>query len=1419
MAAQIRLGLDVGTVSIKLLVLDSNDGGASPKLALARPSRGHPLQVGIELLKEAADTLGVRTPARLGVTGAAAPSLAKALGRSPRPLNEVVAAAAAVGILAPKARSIIDLGGQFSKWILVDTAEEELLARVEDFALNGLCAAGSGAFLEQQATRLKTPLAELGSLARGAERGATIAGRCSVFAKSDMIHLQQKGTPLDEIAYGLCLALARTFAATVLEGRDVEPPVALIGGGASNPGLIRALSDILGLSEEDLLVPENHIHACAWGAAIAAETAEAVILEDLLAEGAAGSLSSFKAIPSSSAHPKLPASSSISGDAQPVTATSPRAGPLRAHLGIDVGSVSTNVVLLSPELELLEEVYVATRGRPVEALDEALGLIEQRRLEDSRPLEVLSVGATGSGRHLADRLVGADLVKNEITAQLVSAAHYVPDVDTVFEIGGQDSKFIDARGGRLHDFEMNKVCAAGTGSFLEEQAERLGVRIEGEFSRLALRGEAPVDLGSRCTVFMDTELCRAMALDAPVEDLCAGLAYSVARNYLEKVVDGREIGPKVVFQGGTSANESVVSAFRQILGRPVLVHPHGRVSGAIGAALLAAEAVEDQLSSADAREDVGSPRFRGFHSCRAHEIKSFECSKCSNRCQVNRVKIGDRRAHFGDVCERYASRDHGPAKGSEATGERPFPELFAARAALLEEHLPPPPPGRPGAPRVGLVRASLSLENLPFWAHLLHELGIEPVVAPGSAGSKGTKGRVLPAEVCLPLKLANAQIHHLLHEVGVERVLLPAVFGLEQRQDGDRQNTCLYAQHLADMARLAHGERVLTPQLGISQASGEQREGIREVAKALGVSARKVRQAWGRAAERQKAFVRARRQLGAAALDALSTDTVVVLGKPYNLHDPLANLDLARHLDRVGLPAIPMDLLPLDEEPLSAEWYMLAWQLNRDQVRALQIAAKHPRLFPLHVSSYGCGPDAFAVKHLERAWGERPLLLLEFDEHRGEAGLVTRLEAFADEIASHGRHGSSTEPPRRPEPRDNLNLPRDARCVIPYTSAHVFAYSGALLGSGYETRILEPPDAETLRLGEKVASGRECHPYSIIAGDLAKLIEKDDCKPGDRFFLLSTRLPCLLGQYGDGFRRLIEDSGEERIKVFDQHPGEASTMFGPRGMVSLYEGLTIIDYLIVAGSLLRPREVSPGSIDRALDECFAMVERRGAESTSARGCLVHCLDRLSQVRLSPPRPRPLVGVTGDLYTRINAAGNASLFNRLEEMGCTVWPSPFFAASTDFELPQNAQRHWDRGSPKRALQDKAIATLLRTRSARLASALDDELRERCVEPAQSILQGYAVRYVGPNANHLVRGLVAKMVDFARRGADGVISAIGLGCMVGVTASAAIPEIRDDHDGLPIVSIPYGGVEGPAQRIQLETFVHQVKQRFERMQNRR
>jgi len=467
-----RLGIDVGSVQVKV-VFSGADGEISHRYV--QPSQGRPVEAVLACVRGLCEAHGGGVRVAIGVTGSGGDLLA---GEGSTQVNEVMASAAGVRALRPDAATVIEVGGQLSKWIRLGAPGEDL---VLDFATNGACAAGSGAFVEQQAGRLGLDAAALGTLAAGASRAATVAGRCSVFAKSDMIHLQQKGTPTDEIALGLCFAMARTFLATVATGVRLEPPVVMVGGGAASQGLVRAFQQIAKLEPPALLALEHPVLACAHGAALQANPSNVMTLrdfedtlvarlEDVVRRRAQrATLEPLPALPPALALEEAPAAPE---------------GDLEVYLGIDVGSVSTNIVVLSPTFEMLHGEYLATRGRPSDVLMEGMQAV-RTRFGDR--LRVLGVGTTGSGRHLAAAMLGADVVHNEITAQMVSSVQFVPDADTIFEIGGQDSKFISIRDGHLADFEMNKICSAGTGSFLEEQASRLGPDPEAQ-RMLAERG-------------------------------------------------------------------------------------------------------------------------------------------------------------------------------------------------------------------------------------------------------------------------------------------------------------------------------------------------------------------------------------------------------------------------------------------------------------------------------------------------------------------------------------------------------------------------------------------------------------------------------------------------------------------------------------------------------------------------------------------------------------------------------------------------------------------------------------------------------------------------------------------------------------------------------------------------------------------
>ncbi|MCR4391837.1 MAG: acyl-CoA dehydratase activase [Candidatus Acetothermia bacterium] len=568
------VGIDIGSLTVKVALVDE---GGTVRWEAYQPAHGDPLHTTLSILER---LFREHDPSQLrgvGVTGSGGRLLGEIL--SVQYVNELVAQTRAVQVYHPEVRTVIEIGGQDSKLLILDHQDGRPV--LVDFSLNTQCAAGTGSFLEQQAARLGLAIEEFAALAVQAQDPPYIAGRCAVFAKSDIVHLQQVGTPLPEVLGGLCLALARNFLSDVGRGREFRRPILFQGGLSKNQGMVRAFEAVLGLRAGELIVPRHQVLMAAIGAALMAgerdgqpfrweeERSRLVRAMEEQRRGGPGG------------HVRL-TGATLTAPTGPCTA-----GATAGYLGIDVGSVSTKAVAIDEEGQLVAKVYLRTRADPLGAARDCL---RQLRGDLSGAFRVRGVGVTGSGRELVGRYVRADVVKNEITAQARAAAFIDPEVDTIFEIGGQDSKFIRLEDGVVVDFSLNKACAAGTGSFLEEQAARLGLSIA-DLIELALAAPEPTRLGERCTVFMESDLIHHQQRGRTKMDLAAGLAYSVAINYLNRVVGDRPIGKRILFQGGVAGNRAVVAALENLVGRPVRVPPHFEVTGALGAALIAKEAL------------------------------------------------------------------------------------------------------------------------------------------------------------------------------------------------------------------------------------------------------------------------------------------------------------------------------------------------------------------------------------------------------------------------------------------------------------------------------------------------------------------------------------------------------------------------------------------------------------------------------------------------------------------------------------------------------------------------------------------------------------------------------------------------------------------------------------------------------------
>ena len=1005
----IIIGLDIGAVSLKLAAVGTPDDHQTLQ-SLARESRGffscpfppgsgldrrplllsrsrrtegNPCQSVNLLLKDFHASVPHEQVCGMRVTGCGGELIGRMLGKPVE--NEFRAIARGMRIFHPEVRTVFEMGGQTSKFLRLGNGKDSVHMGILDYQASGECAAGTGSFIDQQASRLRYSIENVGPAACGASCSARIAGRCSVFAKTDMIHAQQKGYTTDQILRGLCDAVARNYKASIVKGRRVAPPVAFIGGVAMNESIRRSLCEAFKLGDDDFLVPELYGWMGAAGAAVL-ETEE----------------QNRPAPRRSRRHPQQEPPETGLGS-EPLSLANvrllrnqvnkvepPRKGEqINAYLGIDVGSVSTNLVVIDDEGKVHKEIYLYTEGRPIEIVTRGLKEIEA---ELGAVLDVRGVGTTGSGRELIGELIGADTVNDEITAHKTGAAFVssrmgMEPVDTIFEIGGQDSKFIRIEKGVVVDFTMNEACAAGTGSFLEEQAEKMGISIKEQFARLALASQNPAGLGERCTVFMERDVTALLVKGLEVGDLAAGLAYSVALNYLNRVVRGRKIGKVIFFQGGTAYNDAVAAAFSQILRKQIIVPPHNGVMGAIGAALLARDRMQ--------KSTVPS-KFRGYDLRRVEfSSRDFVCHACSNYCDIKEFNIEGERTYWGDQC---SDKFRKPAR----TDRKPvIDDLIGYRDRLLESCLADHVDGQP---TVGIPRAMFFFDRFPFWCTYFQSLGFNVNLSNSTDRRTATAGAEMAvAQPCFPVQVAHGHVRELL-EKNLDYILLPNSVDAESPQNSVPSHLCPWNQTLPFVMRVAPhvedaGVKLLAPTVHFREGHDFVAKEISKFAASLEIGTRKSNLAVRAAYAAQANFNRALLNAGECALARLEETgepAVILLGRPYNLYDRGVNCDIPRKLRKTyGVNVIPMDFLALDEEDISSVNDNMFWNSGRRILAAALISRRLRNLHLIYISNFKCGPDSFIKSFLDDAAGV-PSLVLQFDGHSNDAGFITRCEAYLE---------------------------------------------------------------------------------------------------------------------------------------------------------------------------------------------------------------------------------------------------------------------------------------------------------------------------------------------------------------------------------------------------------------------------------------
>ncbi|HMK61226.1 MAG TPA: acyl-CoA dehydratase activase [Dissulfurispiraceae bacterium] len=1387
------IGLDAGSVTVKAVVLDASGNKLEGHYIR---HYGHPLKAALELLVK----INSEHPdCALSITGSAGKIIASIFGI--KPINEIVSQSFSVKKLYPYINTIIELGGEDSKLILLENG------RIKGFSLNSVCAAGTGSFLEQQSERLRFSIEEFSEIAARSKRPSKIAGRCSVFAKSDMIHLQQIATPVEDIVAGLCFAVARNFKGSIAQGIDIKPPVSFQGGVAANKGMVRAFREIFEL--DNLVVPPDFALMGAIGAALKdiddgklnafdLRKLEAFLSDSKNSEKGYAPLvnadDDFLA-----RHTKIAgAQHAVPKNGQEAAVTIP------AYLGIDIGSISTNLAVIDGSGLLLAKRYLMTAGRPIEAVMHGLSEIFG---ELGCTVDIKGVGTTGSGRYMIADYVGADIVKNEITAQATAAIFIDPKVDTIFEIGGQDSKYISIKNGIIVDFEMNKACAAGTGSFLEEQADKLDISVKGEFADAALRSGNPCRLGERCTVFMENSLMANLQRGHKKDDLLAGLAYSIVQNYINRVVAGKPVGKNIFFQGGVAFNKAVVAAFEKYVGVRVTVPANHDVTGAIGMALLAMKHMKS--AGADAKTV-----FKGFElSQRKYEIDSFECKGCPNVCEINRVKVqGDSgNLFYGGRCEKYDVRRSRKSDIADPFSFRE--EMLWKEQKTREEH------------RTGKERARLGLpyifflhDQLPFWSTLLRELGFEVVVSPKTNKHIVNLGveNVL-SEACFPVKVSHGHVKYL-KDLGVDALFVPSFISLNnESNEYNRGLSCPHTQTIPYITKAAIGGlKMLTPIIDFERGSRHIKKEIRISLSEYGISVSDVNRAYAHALAAQDDFRRSIKKNGSEIIRSATPDrpVIVIIGRAYNAYDPGVNLEIPKKLSQIGVLSMPMDFLPLEEESVMNSWPNMYWRSGQRILKAARMIRNNPSLFAIYIGNFSCGPDSFILKYFKEEMGNKPFLHVEIDEHSADAGAITRCEAFLDSIEQQRRANGKTE--YRAEAGRAFQGFRSSELknrtvYIPHMAAHAVAIRGAFEACGIKAEMLPESDRESVDIGRRYVSGKECYPYLITAGDMLKKVLASDFRPDhSAFFMPSGSGPCRFGQYNVSHKLILEKLGLRDIPIFS--PNQDVEFYRELGMVgrdftmTAWKGIVAFELLIKCLHETRPYERSSGETESLYDLYYKEIDRTVAGSN---GNMENLLSDMKRAFAAVPRTdekKPLIGVVGEIFVRSHRFSNEDLIKKIEALGGEVC----LASMEEWIYYVNAM------SLRKALIKKDKSDIMNIFAKRFFQKRIEHkyarpfkgLLKSLSEPDTRLLLEKAAPYVHDSFEGETVLSIGKAIDLVEKGAAGIINAMPFGCMPGTIVTALLKKLSKDF-GVPCISVPYDGSESPTTGLQIEAFMEAVK----------
>ncbi|MCI1902812.1 MAG: 2-hydroxyacyl-CoA dehydratase [Enterococcaceae bacterium] len=1380
-----QAGIDVGSTTVKLVILDEQQ---TPLFSKYERHFSDVKEASRKILKEAQAVVGDH-PLQMMITGSGGMGLAETLAIPF--VQEVIACTRTVEELIPETDVVIELGGEDAKITFFDGALEQ--------RMNGTCAGGTGAFIDQMASLLKTDANGVNELAKNYQTIYPIASRCGVFAKTDVQPLINEGAAKEDIAASIFQAVVNQTIAGLAAGRKIKGKVAFLGGPLYFMSELRQrFIETLDLAPDEVIFPENPQLFVALGAAFyaeeAAETTLGTLLKNLLENSQTHLTPADTLPPLFSSDAELAEFRKRHNEAQ--VARKPLAEHHgAAYLGIDAGSTTTKVCLIDEAGNLLFDYYGNNEGQPLET---TMGVLASLYDEMPKDVYIAKTCVTGYGEQLIKHALKIDLGEVETMAHYKAAEFFQPGVDFILDIGGQDMKAMTIKGGALSSIQLNEACSSGCGSFIETFAQSLKYSVE-DFAEAALHSAHPVDLGSRCTVFMNSKVKQVQKEGAQVGDISAGLSYSVIKNAIYKVIKIRrpeELGEKIVCQGGTFYNEAVLRAFELVSGREVVRPSIAGLMGAFGAALISLDHAE--LGDTTTLLDQGE--LENFDS----EKEFTHCGKCENNCMLTVTIFSDGRKFItGNRCERGADIKIDKQNRKINLVDYKYNRLYKYRPLAKNKAI---------RGEIGIPRVLNMYENYPLWFTFFTELGFRVVLSPRSNKDLYEHGMdTIPSDTaCYPAKITHGHIQALIDE-GVPLIFYPGVvFERVESSGADNHFNCPIVQSYPDVIKnnvddiRAGKVDYRNPYINLADEVSVARV-LSETFADLEIPQEEIAKALHHGYAELDSFkdkIRKKGEETLARIQETGQRGIVLSGRPYHL-DPEINHGIADVIVQEGFHVLTEDSIS-HLENVGDLRVVNQWVYHSRLYAAARVVAKMKNLELVQLNSFGCGLDAVTTDQVEEIMEQygKIYTVLKIDEGSNLGAIRIRLRSL--KAAVDERAKKDFIPAKRFDEPAKIIFTKEMRkkhtLLIPMLSPihQDRLLDTALKASGYNVVNLATMDREAVNVGLKFVNNDACYPAIISIGQLIEALQSGKYDPRNTSVMMTqTGGGCRATNYIPLLRKALQDAGFGKIPVVsislgnkgvEQNPGFKFTLpLAKRAALAFIYG-DLFERVVYR---TRPYEVEKGAVDRLHDKWLERIQpsiKKGSYTQFVRNMkkIIADFDTIPLRDIQKPK----VGVVGEILVKYSPTANNDIVRLLEEEGAEA-VVPDIVGFMNYSLYNQIWKYENLGMPKKS---KMLAEFAIKMIELLEKPMDNALRAskrfNGIHSIYELADGASkVLSIG---NHTGEGwfLTGEMIALLKEDVHNIVCMQPFGCLPNhVVGKGVIKELRHQYPKANISPIDY------------------------------